>query len=70
MVMNANQTFGGEHTIEYTDIELQSCIPESYIMLLTNVVTIKKKCEKNCTTIQRFKKIKLRVTRVYLYDEI
>lgn len=30
---------GGEHTIEYTDVLLQSCTPEVY-MLITNVTLI------------------------------
>ena len=34
-------TFGGEHTIEYTDIELQCSTPEIHIMLLINVTWIK-----------------------------
>ena len=30
-------TWDGEHTIQYTDDVLQSCTPETYIILLTNV---------------------------------
>lgn len=43
MMMDGNQAFGGEHTIEYIDIELLCCIPEICIMLLlTNITSIKK----------------------------
>ena len=33
VVRNENLTFAGEHTIVYTDIELQCCTPETYILL-------------------------------------
>lgn len=32
IVMNENETLGGEHKMEYTDIKLQCCIPKIYIM--------------------------------------
>ena len=35
MVMEGDQTFGGEHTIQYTDDILQNGTPEIYIILLT-----------------------------------
>ena len=31
---------GGEHKIQYTDDVLQNFIPETYIILLTNVIQI------------------------------
>ena len=40
MVMGGDLTWGGEHTIQYTDDGLQNCIPETYIILLTNVTQI------------------------------
>ena len=33
-------TWGGEHTIQYTDEVLQNCTPKVYIILLTNVAPI------------------------------
>ena len=41
MVMKGVLTLGGEHTVQYTDDVLQNCIPETYIILLTNVTPIK-----------------------------
>ena len=38
MVMEGDQTKGGEQTIQYTDAVLQNCIPETYV--LTNVTLI------------------------------
>ena len=38
--MKGNLTWGGEHTIEYTDEVLYNCIPEIYIILLTNASPI------------------------------
>lgn len=32
MVTEENQAFGGEHSIEYTDIKLQCCTPEIYVI--------------------------------------
>ena len=29
---------GGEHTMQYTDEVLQNCTPETYVILLTNVI--------------------------------
>lgn len=46
MVMKGDQTLGGKHTIEYTDIVLYCCTPEIYVMLLTNVTPINT-CFKN-----------------------
>ena len=34
--MEGDLTWGGEHTIQHTDDVLYKCIPETYIMLLTN----------------------------------
>ena len=41
MVMEGDLTWGGEHTIQYTDIVLQNCVPETYILLLANVTPVK-----------------------------
>ena len=38
--MEGDLTWGDEHTIQYTDDVLQNCTPETYITLLTNVITI------------------------------
>ena len=36
--MEGDLTWGGEHTVQYTDDVLENCItPETYIILLTNV---------------------------------
>ena len=40
MVMEGDLTWGGEHTIQYTDEVLQNCARETYIILLTNVTPI------------------------------
>ena len=40
MVMEGDLTWGGEHTIQYTDDVLYNCTPETYIILLTNVTPI------------------------------
>ena len=45
MVMERDLTWGGEHTIQCTDKVLQMCIPETYIILLTNVTPINMKNE-------------------------
>ena len=37
MVMEGDLTWGGAHTIRYTDDALWNCTPESYIILLTNL---------------------------------
>ena len=39
---DGNEAFGGEHTVVYTDSELQCCPPETYIMLSANVTLIEK----------------------------
>ena len=49
MIMEGDLTWGGEHTIQYTDDVLWSCTPESHIILLTSVTqinSIKKKKKK------------------------
>ena len=38
MVMEGDITWGAKHTVQYTD--LQNCVPETYIILLTNVTPI------------------------------
>ena len=40
MMIERDLTWGGEHTIQYTDNVLQNCTPETYIILLTNVTPI------------------------------
>lgn len=41
MVTEGDETLHGKHTVECTDVVLQSCTPETYIILLTNVTLIK-----------------------------
>ena len=36
MVMNKNQTFGGEHAVVYSETELKYCTYETYVILSTN----------------------------------
>ena len=38
MVMEGELTWSGEYAIHYTDDVLQNCVPETYIILLTNVI--------------------------------
>ena len=38
--MEGDLTWGGEHTVQYTDDVLQTCMYETYIILLTNVTSI------------------------------
>ena len=40
MVMEKDLTWGGEHTMQYTDDVLQTHTPEAYIILLNNVTPI------------------------------
>ena len=40
MVMGGHLTWGGEHTIQYTDNILWNYTPESNIILLTNVTPL------------------------------
>ena len=40
MVMEGELTWGGEHTVQYTDEVLQNCTPETSTILLTNVIPI------------------------------
>ena len=40
MVTEGDLTLGGEHTMQYGDDVLQSCILKYYIILLTNVILI------------------------------
>ena len=40
MVMEGDLTWGGEHTVQYTDDVLQSCISETYVILLTNATPV------------------------------
>ena len=41
MGMKGDLGLDGEYTMQYTDDVLQSCTPETYIILLTNVATNK-----------------------------
>ena len=41
MLMEGDLTWGGEHTIQYTDDVSQNCTLEIYTVLLTNVTQIK-----------------------------
>ena len=40
MVLEGESTWDGEQTIQYTDNVLQNCTPETYIILLTDVIPI------------------------------
>ena len=40
MAMEGDLTWGGEYTIQYTYDVLQNGTPETYIILLTNVIPI------------------------------
>ena len=40
MVMERDLTWGGEHTIQYTDDVFYNCAPETYIILSINVTSI------------------------------
>ena len=40
MVMEGDLTWGGEHTVQYTDDILQNCTLETYIILLTSIVPV------------------------------
>ena len=33
MVTDGNSTFGGEHNVAYTEVKLERCTHETYIML-------------------------------------
>ena len=37
MVMEGGVTWGGEHTIQYTNDVLQNCTPDTYMILLTGI---------------------------------
>lgn len=39
VVREGNQTVGGRHTTECTDVELYCCTPENHIKLLTSVTS-------------------------------
>ena len=38
--MEAELTWGGEHTIQHTDDVFYNCTPETYVILLTDVTPI------------------------------
>ena len=40
VMMEGDQSLSGEHTMQYTDVLLQNCIPETDVILLTNVTPI------------------------------
>ena len=35
--MKGDLTWGGGHTLQYTDVVVENCILETYIILVTNV---------------------------------
>ena len=51
MVMEDDLTLSGGHTVQYTDLVLQKCAVETYMILLTNVTPI------NLIKIIKIKKI-------------
>ena len=54
MVIKRDLTWGGEHTIQYTDNVLQNCTPETYTILLTSITPKKfNKKEKSMIKKQR-----------------
>ena len=55
MVMEGYLTWGGECTVQYTDDVLQDCTPETYVLLLTSVITTKfnKKQKQSLTKIMK-----------------
>ena len=59
MVMEGDMTWGGEHTIQYTDDVLQNCTPETYIVLLSNVTSI--------NSIKNIKDKKTKKKKIYTY---
>ena len=40
MVIEGGLTWGRKHTIQDTDFVLQNCVPETYIISLTNAIPI------------------------------
>ena len=52
-MMEGDLTWGGEHTVQYTDDVLQNCTHETYIILLNNVTTIN-----SIKKVKKSKKIK------------
>ena len=40
MVMEGDLTWGGEYIIQYTGNVLQNCSPETYEIVLTNIIPI------------------------------
>ena len=49
-MVEGDLTWGGEHTIQYTDDVLQNCTPETYMLLLTDAtqkISVHKSSEKN-----------------------
>lgn len=53
--VNYMVTFGDEHTIMYTDMELSCCTPENCIMFLMSI-TLNKKKEKEKRSVERTNK--------------
>ena len=43
MVMEGGLTQGGDHTVQCTDYVLWNCAPETCIILLNSVISIKRK---------------------------
>ena len=50
MMMEDDLTLSGGHTVQYTDLVLQKCAVETYMILLTNVTPI------NLIKLLKFKK--------------
>ena len=70
--MEIDMTWGGEHTVQYTDDVLQSCTPETNIILLTNITPInsiffnkrgKQNIQRNKVQIIKFSKMFSGITK-------
>lgn len=59
--------FGGEHTTEYTKVELQYCASEFYVMLLTNATSIKKKLLVNAIIVTSIGQNQFHLHWIYLH---
>ena len=52
MAMEGDLTWGGEHTVQYTDDVLQNYMPETYIILLNHVTAINSVKKKKISFLQ------------------
>ena len=52
-MMEGDLIWGAEYTVQHTDDILQNCIPENYIILLTNVIPINSIKNKPLKTIKK-----------------